>query len=151
MKDAVSLKHFIMELTQNEAMQPDNGVTHCNQAARLAAQFYRCNEFDDKSLLADDMIKIMDENKSGNWLVCDGYNATKFAMDGCLVFAAKTSKELDAKHGHIAIIIPLPMLHSGSLNRLVPQIGNVGSRNGVMKVTEAFPVAKGEPRYFKYS
>jgi len=148
--NAVDLKSFLMELTQKDSLQPTPDKTFCNIAAREIANKFDCHEFDNEALLADDMINIMRENVSGNWLMCDGYNATKFSMDGCLVFAGKTGKELEASHGHIAAVVPLPMAYSGSLNKSVPQIANVGRRNGIMKVTEAFPVAKGEPNYFKY-
>ncbi len=149
--DSASLKAFLQQLTQRPELEPGNGVTHCNQAARETAQFIGCHEFDDLNLLADDLEQIMRLNISNKWEPCDGSTAANRAMIGGLVFAVKTSKELGEEHGHIAAIFSSPMQFSGSLNTDVPMCANVGKRNGVMKVSEAFPVAKGEPAYYTYA
>lgn len=149
--DSASLKAFLQDLTQRPKLQPENGVTHCNQGARETAQVCGCHEFDDMSLLADDMVQMMSLNISNKWEPCDGSTAANRAMIGGLVFAAMTSKELGEEHGHITAIFPSAMQFSGSLGHDVPLCANVGKRNGVMKVSEAFPVSKGEPKYWTYA
>lgn len=148
--DLKTIKIFLQAMTQAPDFQPGEGVTHCNQAARKAAQFFGCHEFDDPAMLADDMISTMESNASGKWQVNDGPRAVLQALNCGLAFAAMTSKELGEAHGHIAVIAPLTPQYSGSLGRDVPMIANVGARNGMIKVSEAFPVAKGEPRYFRW-
>lgn len=149
--DSIEWKSFLQTMMQLAQLQPENGVTHCNQAARIAAQAMGCHEFDDESLLADDMIKIMDSNISGKWEPVDGLDAAVFATSGGLAFAAMSSKDLGEDHGHISVIYPGGLDFSPSLNKGVPLVANVGKRNGVMKVSEAFPVGKGEPEYWIWS
>ncbi|MDE2099554.1 MAG: hypothetical protein KGL39_20040 [Patescibacteria group bacterium] len=149
--DMLEWKSFLQTLMQINQLQPENGVTHCNQAARMAAQQAGCNEFDNPDLLADDMIRIMEDNLSGKWAVNDGPRASLQAINGGLAFAGMSSKDLGEEHGHIAVIFPGQMEFSGSLNKDVPVIANVGKRNGVMKVSEAFPVDKREPKYWRWS
>lgn len=128
------------------------GKTYCNMAALLVAQTMGCKEFDhgvgEDPLLADAMIGLMESNGSGKWRRATGSEATIHALGGGLAFAAKASFALGADHGHIAAICPLGMQHSGSLKKDVPLVANCGRLNGIMKVSQAFPVAKGEPDYF---
>jgi hypothetical protein len=54
-------------------------------------------------------------------------------------------------HGHIAIIAPSPtgdLYHSGSWNREVPYVYNVGKTNGLLPVSRVCLVGSGEPSYF---
>ncbi len=153
--DPLKLKDYLQALTQEPDLQPtmEDGVlvTRCNLGARKAAEFLGCLEFSDKNLMADDMVKIMGQNASGKWQLVDGQTAATFAISDGLAFAAMTSEELGEAHGHIACVFPAPMQFSGSLNKEIPMIANVGKRNGIMKVSEAFPVAKGESHYWTWT
>ncbi len=150
--DSATLKALLQQLTQDPELEPKaDGTTFCNCFTRRVVQAFNCTEFDDKSLLADDMEQILRLNISGKWEPCDGSTAANRAMIGGLVIAVKTSKELGEAHGHINVIYPAPMQFSGSLNTAIPMCANVGKRNGVMKISEAFPVAKGEPNYYTYN
>jgi len=75
-------------------------------------------------------------------------NAAAHALGGGLAFAAMSSGQLGEAHGHITAIFPAPMQFSGSLNKNVCMVANVGKQNGEEKVSQAFPVALGEPDYF---
>lgn len=126
-------------------------MTHCNRGALLVAQAMGCNEFDGEALTADQMIALMEDNASGKWKKATGSDATIHALSGGLGFAAKTSSELGAAHGHIATIYPVGMQKSSSWKRDVPMVANVGKENAEEKVSQVFPVAKGEPAYFVWT
>lgn len=121
-------------------------VTHCNAGAIRAANAAGCHELD--GLMADDQYKTMDENRLGTWLKTSGESASLLANSGGLAFAAMTSKMLGETHGHIAAVYPAPMQYSGSLNKEVPLVANVGKTDAEEKESMAFPVSKGEPDYF---
>lgn len=130
----------------NPAFQPADGVTHCNEAARAIAHAMGYFAFDPPELLADDMVVIL--NAGGVWAKVDGPTAAAHAVAGGLAFAAMSSGQLGEAHGHLSALYPLPMQFSGSLNKLVPMLANVGQTVGVSKESAAFPVALGEPDYF---
>jgi len=48
-------------------------------------------------------------------------------------------------HGHVSVVYPAPMQRSGSWNKMVPMLANIGKTNGLMRTSQAFPV---EPDYF---
>ena len=128
--------------------------THCNRAALLVAQALGCDEFESSGrdpLLADQMIEVMALNESGKWKRATGSEATIHALSGGLAYAAKTSEELGAAHGHIAVIYPVGMQKSGSWKADVPVLANVGKENREMKTSEAFPVLRGQPSYFTWT
>ena len=129
-------------------------ATHCNRAALLVAQAMGCAEFDRPAgsdpLLADKMIALMASNSSGRWRKVSGADATIHALGGGLAFAAKTSAELGAAHGHIAAVWPVGRQRSDSWRTDVPVLANVGKDNGMMRASKAFPVARGEPPYFAW-
>ena len=126
-------------------------VTHCNAGALLVAQALSCHEFDTdgEPLMADEMIALMERNESGKWSTGTGSEATIHALSGGLGFAAKTSAELGEAHGHIAAIAPLGMQagHWGE----VPMVANCGKQNGEERVSQAFPISRGEPTYFLWN
>ena len=122
--------------------------THCNFGAIRVANSLGCHELDGK--MADDQYGVMSSNSSGLWVRVDGAAATAFALTGGLAFAAMSSKQLGEIHGHITAIYPAPMQWSGSLNKNVPVVANVGVVDAEEKESMAFPVARGEPDYFVY-
>ncbi len=150
MKEA--LRNACDQITHDPALAPErNNVgaivkTHCNEGAQRVANALGCKELD--GLMADGQYKIMDENRSGNWLKVIGSTASLQAQMGGLAFAAMTSAQLGEQHGHIAAIYPAPMEKSGSLGHPVPLVANVGKTNAEEKEGAAFPVAKGEADYF---
>ena len=146
---AEDLKAACDEVIADPALEPGNGVTHCNEGARRVAHAMGYFGFNDESLLADDMIAIM--NAGGPWSKVDGATATAHALAGGLAFAAMSSHQLDDAHGHIAALYPAPMQLSGSFSKDVPMVANVGKQDREEKVSAAFPVAFGEPDYFVLS
>lgn len=130
-------------------------ATHCNAGALEVAQAMNCHEFDvpegAEPLLADQMIWHMRTNFSGRWSRATGSEASIHALSGRLGFAAMSSGELGEDHGHICAVFPAGMQRSGSLKRDVPLVANVGMCNGEEKVSQAFPVSKGEPDYYLYA
>ncbi len=130
-------------------LEPSAGVTHCNEGARRVAQAMGYDGFDDEKLMADDMVAIL--NAGGDWEKTDGAAAAAHALAGGLAFAAMSSHQLGEAHGHIAAIYPAPMGFSGSLNKKVPMVANVGKQDKEEKATEAFPIHLGEPDYFVLS
>lgn len=169
------LQRFCIQLVADQTLQPEyntDGVllkTHCNQASRRAAQLLNCTEFDDESLMADDMYAIMKSNPSKRWKIAGGQEATLHALNGGLAFAALPGAILEETHGHITVVCPLGMQRSGSLDKDVPVVANVGKgdpgsplgpadkkgirrkKNWICKASQAFPVEKGEPCYFIWS
>ena len=147
MLDTEKVKDFMLALVKAPELQPVNGKTYCNVAARRVAEFFGCENFSDPDLLADDMVHAM--IISGDWTFTTfGEIAAKWAQIGGLAFAGMTSDELVEEHGHIAPVFPAPCELSPSLGHPVPFVANVGAKNGIMRVSEAFPVDKGEPEYF---
>jgi hypothetical protein len=144
----LSLKEACEYIVSTKALQPRDGKTFCNMAARYVAQALGCNEFDDISLTAEDMGQIMLKNKSGRWSGVGGAKATAHALAGGLGFAFMSKAALESEHAHIAVVAPLPEDFSSSLCKTVPQLANVGRTNGYMKSSKAFPVSKGEADYY---
>jgi hypothetical protein len=76
-----------------------------------------------------------------NWLVPDGSPALKMkmahegAMRGDLCVLAAKGKP----SGHVAVVAPVkPMLYSGKWGMYVPQVANIGMKNGFMGANYAF-------------
>ena len=144
-----ALKAICDEVIADPSLEPSAGVTHCNEGARRVANAMGYFGFNDESLLADDMVAIM--NAGGPWSKVDGETAAAHAQVGGLAFAAMSSYQLGEAHGHIAAVYPAPMQFSGSFNKKVPMVANVGKQDAEEKVSAAFPVALGEPDYFVLS
>lgn len=168
------LQKTCIALVSDPKLQPEYDIegnlltTHCNQAAVRVAKIMGCDEFDAPNLLADDLYNIMTLNASKCWRIAGGQEATLHALGGGLAYAASTSLMLNEAHGHIAVICPLGMQKSGSLDKDVPIVANVGKgdpggqlgpsvggvrkkKNWICKVSQAFPPSKGEPSYFAWT
>lgn len=155
MKDLAKLKAILTQIVNDPKLQPikdaDGKIveTHCNFGAICVANEMGCHELD--GLNADAQYKVMDDNASGLWLKVPGESAALFALVGGLAFAAMTSEMLEEQHGHIAAVSPEPMQFSGSLNKEVPMVCNIGKEDKDEKESQAFPVAEGEAIYFVWN
>lgn len=147
MLDTEKVKDFMLALVKAPELQPANGVTYCNLGAKRVAEFFGCENFSAQNMTADQM--VLDMMIEDVWTFTKfGEIASKWAQMGGLAFAGMSSSELGEEHGHIAPVFPgMPEL-SPSLGILVPQLANVGAKNGVMLASEAFPVAKWPLGYY---
>jgi hypothetical protein len=143
------LESLLHDIVQDSDLFQDSADhhTHCNIAIARACEHFGYEWPKDTSgdyPLANAMIQIMIEN-GDRWILDDSDRAVAHAMKGGLAIAAKEY----AEHGHVASIAPRPMEMSGSLGHEVPIVANVGRGSSKFcKVSEAFPPAEGEPRYF---
>lgn len=160
MKDLAKLKAACDAVIADPKLQPITDPvtgrileTHCNMGAMRVAFAMGCSEL--QNLTADQQYAVMDENRSGKWFKIGGPMASALAQQGCLVFAAMTSKMLSTPekpdaHGHIAACYPAPMVMSGKLGRAVPMVANVGVKDAEEGENFAFPTSCGEADYFAY-
>lgn len=137
------LKAICDEVLASDAYKPRNGLTYCNVATRHIAEHMGCYDFDE-SMTANKQVAHVE----ANWKSVTAEEAQAHAEVGGLAVAAKTFPA----HGHISVVYPagaaLPF--SGSWGKKVPWTANVGRKNGVLKASEAFPVAEGEPGYYRF-
>jgi hypothetical protein len=162
------LKAVCDSIIANPAYRPANGKTHCNAGALEAALEFDCHEFDvpegAEPMMADEMYEVMEKNESGRWMKVDGDQFAANALNNRLGYAALPSYRLHEAHGHIATGYPasdkrggvngdgqLGMEWSGSLQKDVPYVANVGKTDCEEKVSQAFPPIDGEPDYFIFS
>ena len=143
-----TLRQACARALDNPSFQPANGETFCNLAVTSVAEAMGCEEF--SGLMADQIYAKMEANASGKWEKVVGPVASQDASEGNFVVAAMSSTQLGETHGHVATCYPQAAGFSGSLNKYVPVVANIGKSVGVMKSSEAFPVDKGEPDYFSY-
>lgn len=116
-------------------MKPD-GTTFCNYAVAdtgIALGIHTLT----RQQTANMMYKYL---SSSSRKLTDGL-AVELAKEGCWVVAAQKNEG----HGHINTIYPADMGFSGSWNKKVPMCANVGHKNGIMKISQAFFT---EPEYF---
>lgn len=136
----VTDKNFVMRDITGDGISE----TFCNRALWETAAEMGYPEIRNKKLSANQSIDAILADK--RWRSDTGERAAEHARMGGLAIAGVKAK----KHGHVATVYPAAMLFSGSLDKYVPVLANVGKRNGIMKASEAFPVADGEPEYFLF-
>jgi len=138
--------HMLVADPEMQAETTDAGLkTKCNYALRKACiELLDYQGFD--GMMANAIIRAA-KYSPGMWRMSTGEHARKAVIEGGFAFAGKEYPE----HGHVALIYPGPMMRSGSWDVDVPLVANVGRRNGVMKVSQAFPVSQGQPDYFVYT
>ena len=117
-------------------------TTFCNQSVWETAAEMGYDIFRKKQMLAKDIIRHV--KSSADWEEASPERACEHAKRGNLAICGKQYSTMD----HVSTIYPTEMLFSGSWNKYVPLIANVGKENGIMKVSQAFPVAEGEPQYW---
>lgn len=145
--DAEKLRRLGESLAQKwppKAEKDGTLVTFCNFSVQEAAQAYGCHDLD--GMMANDMALALADGLIPSWRRALGDRAALHAQRGGLALAAKTYPG----HGHVAVLAPEPMKFSGSWGYDVPCVYNVGKKNGLMKCSEAFAVAEGEPAYYIY-
>lgn len=122
--------------------------TFCSQAVRRAANRYGCSDFGaELDPITANMICDRLAGGLPGWRQDTGDRAAAHALKGGLAIAAKAYEP----HGHVAVVAPRAMQHSGSWGKDVPVLANVGKPpNRFEKVSEAFPVAAGEPGFYLY-
>lgn len=139
--------------------------TFCNKGAQRIAAAMGRTELDAPGVEenADELHAILE--RIGKKV--DARSASLHALDGGLAFASMTSKQLGEAHGHICVIRPEALQFSGTLDREVPVVVNIGvgdptaplgpadkagirrKRNWNCRASSAFPMkAKGDPDYF---
>lgn len=137
------LKNVCNAVVTDKKFEAKNGETYCNFAFWEVAAEMGYEEFRAKKMTANQIIRHIEE--SNGWRKTEPEVAHAFARNGGLAVAGKKYP----KHGHIAAVFPTSaMLFSGSLNKYVPVLANVGRTNGIMKASECFPVSEGEPDYW---
>lgn len=126
--------------------QPKEGDTHCNEAVRRVFCLAGFPNVFKKNELANSIIQQVKAEDS-NFRQVGSVEAWRSAQEGSLVVAG----HLYLGHGHVAMVYPTDkMEHSGSWNKDVPMLSNVGKTVGIMKASEAFTASLGEPAYFVF-
>lgn len=125
--------------------QPLQGQTHCNEAIRrvfsLSGQPNVFSRDEMANTIADQL------EKDTRFRLVGTNEAWREGQQGNLVVVAHKY----GVHGHVAMVYPTDSMgHSGSWNKDVPFVSNVGQSIGVVEVSKAFPVALGEPYYYVF-
>ena len=168
------LSRFLEDLARNELLFPILDLrgnvlkTFCNLAAKRKLPGENFKEFDAPNLMADDMGRIMRDNKSGLWRTMSGAEAALWAINGRRAMGFMSCAQMSEDHAHIVWIYPKEMNLSGSLKKLVPWCANIGKGNPseplrsisfkestrpnwICKTSQAFPVATGEALYYGFT
>jgi len=131
----MNLLQFSASVVKNPAFQSKNGQTFCNFAIQLIGEGY----FGTDSLNGLNANQIHDKI-SKEWRKVNAEDAANFAKSSFVIASQKGEA-----HGHVATVLPLPLVSSGKWGVKVPQCANVGKTNGIMGVNFAFAT---EPEYF---
>ena len=123
--------------------------TYCNEAVNFICKFMGYHRFDrqlvtggDEALLANQMFDIMSE-EDGQWLTVFADVAQYHANCGILVIAGMKNA---TGHGHVCIVRPGLLQHSGKWRGPAPRVMNVGKDVFIdKKASYAF---REEPKYF---
>jgi len=113
-------------------MVDGNNAAKFANAGRLVIaglQFVRCAEAHDGRCQVSDCPYYKDTREPISSVDCEG----------------RIVKMKRLAHGHVAVVYPAPVQRSGSWNKMVPMLANIGKTNGLMRTSQAFPV---EPDYF---
>jgi hypothetical protein len=142
--NATRLKEILDRVRQQPDLAPrKDGTTFCNIALDRILGLYgaaRMTAPKNVPLMANDMVDFM-RNNPQLWVPVNGDVACARASQGVLVVAAQQADG----HGHVAAVYPAPMEYSGSWNKEVPMLNNIGKKNAVMRASMCFHA---EPEYF---
>jgi hypothetical protein len=123
--------------------------TYCNEAVNFVARIMGYEKFDrplvtggDEAILANQMIDKMNE-PDGDWMEVYADVAQHHANNGSLVIAGMKN---NIGHGHVCIVRPGMLQHSGNWEAPAPRVMNVGKDVFIdKKASYAF---KSQPNYF---
>lgn len=143
-RTVAELKAVCEELLKAKDLQPspDGSITHCSEFVLRCALATDCNSFK-LGDVANVQIDIMSDEENG-WSMNTPEAAVLHASRGGLAIAAAKG----TPHGHVCVVAPYSMEMSMSLGRVVPVVYNCGKTVGLMRVTQAFPVAGGMPNFY---
>lgn len=140
---AVRLKEILDSVRKQSDLAPHDGITYCNIALdRILGLYGQPRMMDSKGnpIMANAMCDFMRDHPE-SWTKVDGNTACARASQGILVVACQKENE----HGHVAAVYPSPMETSGSWQKEVPMLNNVGKDVGVMRCSKCF---RTEPDYY---
>lgn len=114
-----------------------DGKTFCNFFVQRVANDLGCRELDNRTAN-----QIYDYVSAATfWIKISAKMALDKAKEGFLVIACCKGDP----HGHAAVVYPSMLVFSGKWGAYVPQVANVGKKNGVMGANFAF---EDPPHYF---
>lgn len=131
------LKHICEKVVGDPNLEPNKDRTYCNVAVIRVCEFFGYDKL--KGLTANEIYDFCE--RSEDWIRGIAESAHEASMIGRVAVAALRGEP----HGHVAVLYPKMMLYSGKWERYVPQVANVGKKNGIMGVNWAF---SDEPEYF---
>ena len=125
--------------------------TKCNEGFNFVAKRMGYDKFDRRETanttdaqLANVIFKRM-QDYEGDWRQIDGVLAATMATSGCLVAAIDQNADFP---GHVCVVIPGNIEHSGNYGFAVPKVMNIGKDVFIGKrVSFAFQVTD-KPYYF---
>ncbi len=138
-------------VTPARADQSPYLLTHCNEAFNFVALRMGYDRFDRRDTrhptdaeLANAIFAHM-KDPAGLWHQIDPKTAQRLANEGALV--AAIDGNLDGP-GHVCVVMPGEMEHSGTFGELVPRVLDIGKKVQLsVKASFAFQV-KDKPLYF---
>lgn len=141
-----NLKNILDSVRSMPDLLPEGETTHCNEAVRRSFALSGFPKVFAKNEMANAIIDQLKQPNNG-FREVGTIEAWKAAQEGELVIAGHKY----TTHGHVAMVYPSDeMKHSASWDKDVPLVSNIGKTNMIMKVSDAFPVALGEPNYFAF-
>lgn len=126
---------FCSKVVSNPAFQARGNETYCNFGLRLIAEA-RFNYDGFNNLNANAIC----DKVAKEWRKVSAEEAQRMSVTSMVIAAQKGTA-----HGHVAFVVPEPLVKSGKWNKSIPQVANVGKTNGIMGVNFAFAT---EPDYY---
>lgn len=143
---AIELKIVLDHVRSHDDLQPRDGKTYCNIGIHRIFGLLNIPQMINKltlqPLLANDMCDCLRDSPS-KWVKVNGDVATARSGKGGVVLACQKADG----HGHIACCYPIPAEFSGSWNKWVPMLNNIGKKNAIMRSSQCF---RTEPDYYAY-
>ena len=134
MRSVKLLKELCDEAVSNKAFLPGNGKTHCNRSVRFIAQGFGYG-FSPNDLASDQLAAIALDPA---WEAVPLRKVSQLAQQGVLVILGIRAEP----HGHVVVAYPDKPQVSGKWGGEVPMVANVGQKNWVCKLSEAFFVGQ---------
>lgn len=144
LKTREELKTFLAKLLTSSDLVPQGRKTFCNVALRRTALWFGYDKIPKDMLMNDIILRI---KRDVDFLPVSGGAANNAAITGKWAMALHAYDE----HGHGATIYPMEKMGVSGKWGNVPYVANIGKSNGIMKVSDAFPVNNTEPDYFVWN